>query len=173
MNDKKQMIAMLQEEFKRWEALLAGLSEEQISVPDLPAHLSIKDVVGHLRAWQQVSIARLEAALGNSEPQLPDWLGGLDPESEENLAQFNARIHETYQQQPWPRVYQAWRDGFLRFVELAETISEADLLDTEKYPWLNGYALVAVLEGSYEHHEEHLDPLPAWLDQQAKLKGAE
>lgn len=167
MNDKKQILTMLNEEFRCWEELLASLSEAQITAPHLPANLSIKDVMGHLRAWQQVSIARLEAAQRNQEPLFPAWLEGLDPESEADRDQFNARIYESYHQQPWSRVYQAWRDGFLRFLKLGEAIPENELLDAEKYAWLKGYALIAVLQGSYEHHHvDHLEPLIAWLRQQ-------
>ena len=82
MNDKAQIITALKEEFNRWEGLLAGISEDQITAPHLPSILSIKDVIAHLRAWQLVSIARLEAALINREPEFPKWLAGLDPEAE-------------------------------------------------------------------------------------------
>jgi len=167
VNDKKQMLTMLKEEFGRWEELLAGLTEAQITAPSLPASWSIKDVVAHLMAWQQVSITRLEAARRNQEPVFPGWLAGLDPESEKALDQFNGRIYETHRAQPWSRVYQDWRDGFLRFLKLAEEIPEDELLDREKYPWLKGYALLAVLQGCYEHHhDDHLQPLLAqpWLN---------
>lgn len=169
MNEKKQILGMLKEEFERWEALLAGLSEEQITARQLPAGLSIKDVIGHLRAWQQVSIARLEAAQRNQEPVFPDWLAGLDAESEDELDQFNARIHETYREQPWSHVHQLWKDGYLRFLELGEAIPENELMDAEKYEWLKGYNLYAVLHGSYEHHHvDHLGPLLAWIRQHQK-----
>jgi hypothetical protein len=174
MNDKTQIISMLREEFNRWEELLASLSEEQIKVPQLPSSLSIKDVIAHLRAWQQVSIARLEAAQLNKEPVFPNWLAGLDPESDEERDQFNAKIYESYHQHPWSRVHQDWKDGFLRFLELGETIAEKDLLDPEKYPWLKGYSLLVVLQGSYEHHHnDHLEPLLAWLRQHGNMKSAE
>jgi hypothetical protein len=171
MNDKQQILTMLKEEFTRWEELLASLSEAQITAPHLPANLSSKDVIAHLRAWQQVSIARLEAAQLNQEPVFPNWLAGLDPESEADRDQFNARIYETYHQQPWSRVHQDWRDGFLRFLKLGEAMPENDLLATEKYPWLKGYALFAVLQGSYEHHhDDHLEPLLAWMRQHGNMK---
>jgi len=157
MNDKTQIITMLREEFSRWEELLAGMSKTQITTPLTPSKWSIKDVVAHLRAWQQVSIARLEAARLNKEPVLPNWLAGLDPESEEDLEQFSARIYETCREQPWARVHQDWRNGFLRLLKLGEEIPENDLLDAGKYPWLKGYALLAVLQGSCEHHREHLE----------------
>jgi len=127
--------------------------------------------MAHLMAWQQTSIARLEAACFNTEPVLPIWLAGLDPESEEDLEQFNARIYETYHQQLWPRVHEEWRDGFLKFLKLGEEIPENDLMDPEKYPWLKGYSLFAVLQGSYEHHhDEHLEPLLTWICQHGTMK---
>ena len=162
MNMKDHILAALREQFNSWEELLASLSEEQITAPQLPSTLSIKDVIAHLRAWQQVSIARLEAALLDSEPKLPEWLAGLDPESEENRDRYNDWIYQAYHEQPWSSVHRIWREGFLRFLELGQAIPEDDLLAAGKYPWLEGYPLYAVLQGSYEHHDEHLDPLLAW-----------
>ena len=75
MSEKQQILKLLSEEFDRWEAQLAGLSEAQITAPVLPPYLSIKDVIAHLMAWQQVSIARLEAAQANTAPVYPGWLG--------------------------------------------------------------------------------------------------
>jgi hypothetical protein len=160
MNDKTQIITMLREEFNRWEELLASISEEQIITPHLPANLSIKDVVAHLWAWQQLSIARLEAALLDRGPEFSMWPTKFDPEAESDVDQINAWIYETYHKQPWSKVYRNWREGFLRFLELAEKISEKDLLDAGKFPWLEGQPLSLVLLGSYEHHhEDHLEPL--------------
>jgi hypothetical protein len=159
MNDKNQMLTMLKDEFNRWEALLAGMSEEQITAPHPTSNWSIQDVIGHLRAWQQVSIARLEAAQLDRDPLYPEWLAGSDPESDEELDQFNARIYTAHHQRPWPSVYQDWRQGFLRFLQLGEAIPEEHLSDTTKYPWLDGYPLFAVLEGSYNHHTEHREEL--------------
>jgi hypothetical protein len=169
MSDKNQIISMLREEFERWENILGGLSEEQISAPNRIAQLSIKDIVAHLMAWQQRSIARMEAGLDNREPVFPKWPEGVDPEVED-VDQINAWIYQTYCDQPWQSVHEAWREGFLHFLELAEAIPEKDLMEVGRYAWLKDYALSAVLLGSYEHHhEEHLEPLLASLHQNEKL----
>jgi hypothetical protein len=164
MPDKEQLLAMLRAEYERWQTLLGSLDETQITSRTLPADLSIKDVVGHLHAWQQISLARLDAAIAGREPVLPSWLGGLEPDAEENLEQINAAIHAAWRDQPWPLVYGAWRTGFLRLLDLGAAIPESDLFDTRRYAWLDGYALADVLHGSYDHHhEEHYKPLAAWL----------
>jgi len=172
MSMKQHILAALREEFNRWEELLAGMSEEQLTAPLLPSHWSIKDVIAHLRAWQQRSIARLDAALLDREPEFPKWPTAIDPDSEESPDRVNAWIYETYRERPWSSVHQDWREGFLRVLELGEAISERDLLDAERYPWMRHYPLALVLLGTYEHHHlDHLEPFLTWLQEQESQRG--
>ena len=163
MNMKEHILAALREQFQSWEQLLATMNDEQINRPLLPSQWSIKDNLSHLWAWQQRSFARSESAKANREPVFPEWVPGVDPASEGEIDQTNAWIYMTYQAKPWSTVYQDWRNGFLRFIESGEGIPERDLLDSDKYPWLEGHALAAHFLGSYDHHQEHLEKLNAWL----------
>jgi hypothetical protein len=164
--DKKEILNRLREEFNRWEELLASLSEAQITAPMLPDNWSIKDVVAHLWSWQQRSLARMEAALHNREPEFPPWPPSLRPDSEEDLEQLNAWLYQSNRDKPWSAVYNDWRTQFLRFIELGEAIPENDLLQPGRYPWQGKYPLSLTLITSYEHHqEEHREPLLAWLQQ--------
>ncbi len=61
MNMQDHILAALREQFNRWQELLAGLSDEQITAPHFDDDWSIKDVMAHLWAWQQISIARVQA----------------------------------------------------------------------------------------------------------------
>ena len=160
---KDHILAALREEFIQWEALLASMSEAQCVAPHLPGTWSTKDEIAHLWAWQQRSIARLEAARHAREPAFPAWPATLDPNSEDSTGEINAWLFESYRDLPWSTVHQQWRDGYHRFLAVAEAISERDLLDSSKYPWMDGRPLVFVLLGSYDHHQEHLDDLTAWL----------
>jgi hypothetical protein len=170
VNDKKQILGMLEEVFNRWEELLAGMSEEQATARNLPSNWSVKDVIAHLWAWQQRSVARQEAAVRNKEPRYPEWPERFDPDPEEDVDQTNAWIYETYRDKPWPSVYGDWREGFLRLLELAEQVPEKDLLDAGRYAWMGGYPLAASLQGTHEHHEEHLEQLLAWLGRDGSTK---
>ena len=163
MDMKQHILTALQEEFDEWEELLASLSAQHISTPLLPSHWTIKDVIAHLMAWQQRSIARVEAALLNREPAFPGWLAGVDPDEEGTTEQTNGWIYDFYREQPWSAVHRNWRVGFQRFLESAAGISEKDLLDGGKYPWLQGYPLAVILLASYDHHQEHYEKLVQWL----------
>ena len=164
MRSKHDIVEDLRAVLGQWDTLLSGRTEAAITARRLPTDWSISDVVAHLMAWQQVSIARVEAALRRKEPKYPNWLGGADPFfAEDHVNEFNARIHELYRQESWSTVHRSWRSGFLRFLELADAISENELLETGRYPWLNGDALAAVLEGSLQHHREHYESVSARL----------
>ena len=172
---KNHMLAALREEFNQWEKVLADLNEAQLTVTPQADELSIKDELAHLWAWQQRSIARLEAGLNNAEPKMPSWWPDATvtrPEAssthEEDTNQVNARIYETYRDHPWATVYAQWHTGFLRFLAVGEQIPEPALLDASRYAWLSGYSLADVLIGSYDHHQEHLGKLLARLNQTGK-----
>jgi hypothetical protein len=173
MQNRIQIMTMLREEFRRWEVLLDGLEEEQISAPQLAANWSIKDVMAHLWAWQQRSIARMEAAVHDREPEFPRWPAGLDPEVEGQPHELNDWIYETYREKPWSRVYRDWKEGFQRFLALGDEVPEKELLEPGRYAWLEGHPLSLVLTASCEHHAEHREWLMAWLNQREALKPTE
>jgi hypothetical protein len=170
MNMKAHILTALREQLNCWEELLASMGEEQITAPLYPSDWSTKDNIAHLMAWQRRSIARMEAALFNREPEFPRWLTGLDPDTEDNTEQTNAWIYTTYREQPWSKVHQDWKEGFLRFLESGDGISEKDLLDAGRYPWLKRYPLAYILLASYDHHQEHLEQLLAWLREHGDKK---
>jgi hypothetical protein len=166
MNMKDHILAALREQFKSWEVLLAKLSEEEITTPHFDFDWSIKDVMAHLWAWQQISIARMKSGLQDREPEFPKWIAEAIENWEEDADRFNALTFERNHEKSWPEIYQDWKNGFLRFLELGNKISERDLLDGDKYPWLKGYSLAFILVASYDHHQEHFEKLLAWLHNQ-------
>src|SRR5512142_2287421 len=115
MPTKQELLISLRDELTRWEKLLGRLSEGQITARELPGGLSVKDVVAHLWAWQQLSIARLEAARQGRTPHFPLEPAGPDPDVEENLDRINAWIHESNLARPWADVHRDWHAGFTRF----------------------------------------------------------
>lgn len=163
MDDKAQIISQLREEFNQWEALLAGLSEAQITAPRLVAGWAIKDVVAHLWAWQQRTVARMQAALDNAEPAFPAWPAKFDPEMVAQPHQLNDWLRETYRAKSWAQAYDDWRVNYLHLLEQVEAVPEEALLEPGRYPWLGDASLALVLTASRDHHAEHRGWLLEWL----------
>lgn len=68
---KQHILAALREEFSAWEGAIAGIPLHQRALPLTPSAWSLKDELAHLNAWQQRTIARLEAAQHQREPEFP------------------------------------------------------------------------------------------------------
>jgi hypothetical protein len=163
MDMKHHLLSALRAEFERCEKLLASLGEEEITSPLAPSTWTIKDVIAHLWAWQHRSIARVQPAQIDREPEFPNWPTEFDPDGGDGPDQVNAWIYESHRYEPWSSVHCKWHEGFQQFLEAANAISEEDLLETS-YPWMQGYPLYTVLVSSCAHHHvEHFEPLRAWL----------
>jgi hypothetical protein len=164
VTDKSQMISLLMEEFNRWNDILSTLTDEQADSV-LYDNRTIKDDIAHLWIWQCVSVARMEAAINGHEPRLDWWHKDYAPEDHDHTDEINDWIYQSNRDTAWAEVYKNWREQFRHFIGLGEQVSESDLLDTSKYSWLNGYPLMAVLNGSYEHHHiDHFPHLLAWVN---------
>jgi hypothetical protein len=167
---KEHILTALMEQFNQWEKLLVNMGETQLLNPLDPSDWTIKDVIAHLMVWQKRSIARLQAAGSNREPEFPQWIPGLDPDAEGNTDLTNNWIYTNYRDKPWVKVFGDWREGFLHFMDLCEDIPERDLLDGGKYAWLEGQSLAVVLLSSYDHHQEHFEKLSAWINELEKRR---
>jgi hypothetical protein len=165
MNMKEHILAALREQFSLWEELLAWLSEEQIITPRFDLNWSIKDIINHLWGWQQISVARMNGGVLNRAPEFPIWLTQFPGGWEENASLTNDWIFKNFHKRSWAETYQHWREGYFRLLSLGEMISERDLLDANRYVWLNGYSLAMILVASYDHHQEHLEKLTIWIQQ--------
>ena len=168
MNMKEHILAALREQFERWEALLSSLTEEQINTQRFDLNWSIKDIMAHLWAWQQISIARLEGGVKDRDPELPKWIIDSVENWEEEADQVNALTFELNHEKPWSQIYQTWRASFLSLLEVGNKLSERNLLDGDRYPWLKGYSLAFILVASYEHHQEHFEKLTNSLQDEGK-----
>src|SRR5215211_9151619 len=124
MNLKEHILAALQEQFESWEKLLSSLDEKEITTPHFDFDWSIKDVMAHLWAWQQISIARLASGVQGREPEYPQWILAIGEDWEEDSDRVNALTFENSHEKPWALVYRNWKSGFLHFLGLANKISE-------------------------------------------------
>ncbi len=170
METKTDITARLQRVFNQWQELIASLTEEQITAPLLPDNWTIKDIVAHMWAWQQATVARAEAALLGANPDYPDWWQIMGPDPNEDVDRTNAYLYQLNREKPWHRVYTDWNSQFSRFLELSRQIPENDLFEAGKFAWMGSYALVASSLGTLDHHEEHLEAVSTWLKEHGKIK---
>ncbi|HCS38330.1 MAG TPA: hypothetical protein DIW44_01945 [Anaerolineaceae bacterium] len=156
MSSVKDTFDSLRMEFNLWQGLLVNCKDkpDNCSQDD---NWTLKDVLAHLTSWQEVTLARLVAARLKEEPEYPAWFPGVDPETDEETNKVNAAIYKIYKDQSLSNVKNEWEQRFSEILLVCSLISEDEFSEPGKYQWLNGYPLVAVIEGTLGHHREHRD----------------
>ncbi|NTV61950.1 MAG: ClbS/DfsB family four-helix bundle protein [Oscillochloris sp.] len=148
-----------------WEQLLRAVGEERMEQPSATGAWSFKDVVAHLNGWRVRTLARLDAARAGAEPAPPPWPAGLDEDSAAGLAQINAWIEQAGRQRSLREVLDEARRSFDLLRDAVLALSDEELADPSRYPWMGGEPVGTVIGYSFGHfHEEHELALSAWLD---------
>lgn len=161
---KAALLELIERERGLWDAMVAEVGEGRMLQPGASGDWSFKDVVAHLNGWRIVTLARLAAARDHGDPAAPPWPAGLDGESEADLEAINDWIYHANRDRPLGEVLGEYRHSFQRMYDAASALSENELNDIDRYPWLAGQRLADVITDAFGHfHEEHEPLLRDWL----------
>ena len=159
--NKSAWLEQIERERAIWEQLRAEVGEARMLQPGATGGWTFKDIVVHLNGWRSKTVARLEAAQHGREPAAPPWPAQLD--EDDNVDEINNWIYQASRDRFLRAVLDEYSGSFQRMRDAVATLSERDLTEPGRYPWLNGYALADVLIGSFEHfHDDHEQELRAW-----------
>ena len=157
---KKQLLAEMQSEQAAWLALLDEIGEENMTQPEVAGGWSIKDIVAHITGWRRRTVLRFQAALDPTVDMTPYWPAELDEDDE--VDQINAWIYKANRDRPLADVLNDSREVFQQLVAEVSALSDEQLNDPQRFPWLEGERLTgAFIFGHF--HEEHEPDMRAWL----------
>ena len=139
-----------------WRELVAEVGD-RVDEPGPMGEWTFGDLAGHLLAWRNRTIARLEAA-GRREPEpASPWPAGLDDDDV---------INDWFRQQDQGRsaadLIAAYDQSFGRLAKAVEVLPPGMVTDPEAFPWLEGTPLAQVDPTSHLT-EEHEPAIRAWL----------
>ena len=158
--DKAALLANIQAGYDQLEALLASLSEEQMTIPGVNGSWSVKDNLAHLTAWQSYQAARQEGILNGVEP--PDPAPGLEAEDE-----INEYFYQQYKDRPLAEVLADFRASYQRVLAATQALSWEAL--NEPFPWYDNNVPVGAytMGNTYGHYEMHREIIQRWLESRA------
>jgi hypothetical protein len=159
---KAQWLDRIEQARAAWEEIASEVSEVDVDRPGATGDWTFKDVAAHLNSWRILTVARLEAAAGDkSAPPMP-WPDGMSEETDEGTQEINEWFYERNRDRSAGEILAESRDQFRRIQAAIEAIPENEL--EAKYPWLEGYPISAVIEGTLEHlHVDHEPSIRAWI----------
>jgi hypothetical protein len=159
--DRTTLLDTIQKEHAHFKSLIALLNEEQLCSPTLEGQWSIKDIMAHIAAWEQICSRWLD-----------EFLYGTTPNPVERVSSSsNERIYQENRDRSLQEVQQMFHQSHQHFVQqvdtLAQSLSEEDLNASDRFPWTNdwpGHSLVAVIaDNSYEHYMDHGEQVRRWI----------
>lgn len=164
LNNREALLAGVRSLRDDIERVIAAAGEERATRPGSFGELTFKDVIAHLTGWRQVTVARLEAGLRGEEPSMP-WPAQLN--EDHDLDEINRWFYEMNRDKPLAEIMRESRETFDRAERAIAALPERDLLDVNRFSWLEGYALgPGVVRGTLEHyHDDHEPEILAWLAQ--------
>jgi uncharacterized protein (TIGR03083 family) len=161
--NKAELLARIQRSSAELEALLAQLSEQQLTTPGGLDGWSVKDHIGHLTPWQQGMNALLRR-----QPRHEGM--GLTQEQylSAGIETLNALLQRRSSAQPLDEVLATFRQSRDELLQLIERLPEEDLFKPYHYfqPDEPGERsdrpiLAWVAGNTYEHYDEHRE----WIGQ--------
>ena len=157
---KKGLIEDLTATRESWEDLLEQVGHDRMELRGVIGEWSVKDTVVHVTAWERRALACLEAIQTGTWPEPPEWPLNLDQDH------VNAWIFAANRGRRLDDVLDDSRRVFDRLMQALDSVTEQDLTESGRYPWLGGAALIASIRGnSVEHLQEHGQQIRAWLIQ--------
>lgn len=135
---KKELIETAQKERTGLEELLATLTSEQMTQPNMIGEWAIKDVLAHLIEWEGMVMQWYETGKKGKTPAVPS--------AEYNWGQLPALNHAIfikYRDKSLIEIQKNFKASYKKVLKTIENISEKELFTRNIYPWTNNNLLAA------------------------------
>lgn len=135
---KNQILETAQTERAALEELLATLTFEQMTQPNVVGEWAIKDILAHLIEWEQMVIEWYETGVKGKVPAVP---------SEEfnwgQLPQLNHSIYLKHRDKSLVDIQKSFKASYKQILKTIQDISEKELFTRGHYAWARNNALAS------------------------------
>ena len=158
--NKDELLAAIKRDRVTLDHLVARVPEHRMTEATLDADWSVKDVLAHITAWEQLCLKWIK------ENKREELTTGVD--SNQQVDALNARLYAENTGRPLKEVLHESRHSFEQMLAAVEWLSEADL--AVEPVWAPGRKLWQVIDAnSADHYREHIEQLSRWLDGNASV----
>lgn len=143
------ILDLLQHGHRTETAFVQALDETERAAIGTPERWSAKDHLAHMTFCLDQNLIQKVAAILQQQEVHP---------REESVDQMNARVFAEHQFRPWSEIHANFEQVYADLIQLAERLSEADLMDANRFSVITeGRPLyVNFIGNGYEHLQEHL-----------------
>jgi hypothetical protein len=161
---KEALLKAIESEHQKLDTLLKTLSKDQMTEPGVCASWSVKDIVAHLHAWEQMVLSWYRAGVRGEDVRTP----ASDLKWSETPI-LNQRIYEQYHDMPLNEVRTKFTASHNEMLATLKTIPEKELVTRGFYAWTKSTTLLSYFVSSTSsHYHWAYDEIHKWLKAQAK-----
>ena len=153
---KNELLANIRRERAALDALVASLSEAQLTAPARDAGWSVKDVLAHIGVWERRCASWLEAVARGETPERPEV---------QDVDGTNARDYAAAKDTAAATVRAQARESHEALLRSVEALAEADLADERRFGWP---AWQMASSNSDEHYREHIEQIRRWTERRSR-----
>ena len=158
-SNKSALLDVIHSERAQFEALLEGLTEPQMTAPNVEATWSIKDIVAHITAWEALATDRIRAAKSGAALKFPRITDDAAMDA------INAEIFTAHQDQALSEVFEEFQSAHRELLAEIEALEESDLPQKLNFDWSGNLTYqVLISSNTHWHYLEHAAAIEKWLD---------
>jgi hypothetical protein len=152
--DKPELIRTMREAHQRVAEAIEHLPDERLLELAMD-NWTGKDLLAHMAWWHDHSVLVIEGLRAGREPY-----DTTDPANTTDA--MNERTRREHVNDPPELTRRAFNESFTRLLAALEPVTDTELFEADRWPWLGGEALVETIlwdsSRHYEAHGKHLEP---------------
>lgn len=153
--EKSELIRSIREAHQRMAAAIEDISDVQLLEPAMDGWTG-KDLVAHMAWWHDHSARVIEELRAGRQPyDRTDPANAMDA--------LNDRVRREHIDDAPATTRRAFRESFTRLLAALEPASHEELFARDRWPWLEGEALVEMIlwdsSRHYDAHREHVESI--------------
>jgi hypothetical protein len=159
--DKTQLLAWITATRAELDAVIAPLTDAQMTAPGAEGELSVKDLLAHVSWWERRTLRALGyAARGEHPPKL-----AAEGEGEAGVNRVNSETFRANRDRSLADVRTEYERSGRDLVATLEGYSEADLFDEAGFSQNLAFPALYLIAGdSYLHYPDHVASIRRWLE---------
>jgi tetratricopeptide (TPR) repeat protein len=146
VDKKNQLIDLLNKSQESELRFISEFSDEERAVDGTAQDWAAKDEIAHIATWKAITSERIRAFIADESP--PGY---------EDLDAYNEEIFQRHKGDSWQEAQDFHECSYQELLEQVRLIAEDDLLDGQRYDWLQGRSLWRrTIYNGYFHPQGHI-----------------
>jgi hypothetical protein len=159
---KEDLISAIKASWAELNEVIAALDDDQMLQPGVQDAWTVKDILAHISAWEQLAMDRIHSAQTGEPLKFPAITG------DEFVNAFNADKYEANKARPLNEVLDELQVTHQDFLAQIQSLDDSTLAQKLPFEWAGNLTFqVLISANTHWHYPEHIEAIQKWLEKGA------